>query len=1158
MAENKRTEDVAERAENAAEKKEEDKFTKEQRAAIGAAGRTIVSASAGSGKTTVMIEKILRLIISGTDVKEILAVTFTNKAAAQMKDKLRREIIRAINRKDTSPEQRARLREQLADVPGADISTIHSFCSRLIRSHFFAAGVDGSFSVIGSDDAAGSELRSKALDELFEEAYDEGEEKFLRLLSVYWRKKSDNNLRKILLSLYDKLRERADYREFMQNSLPFTEEKFDRIAAALFSMLREKCDYYAALAEKEEEYFRAVDRTKSEKNAKTVAGALRAIAGEPDYFSACALPAKSGFSIPRKEGAKKDDSEEDTLHMARLAKICDSVKKDIFEDCAKVRSRAEELDDYLRSGEIAECLVEYLLRLDDRLWELKRERGVLDYNDLEHVALSLLSQPAVAEEMKAKYKYVFVDEYQDVNPVQEKILSAVSGENVFLVGDVKQSIYGFRGSKSEFFVRKQREFEGTEGASSLFLTRNFRSADAVLDAVNSQFLRAMTNETAGIDYAAGSVMERGGRYETNSGRVQVHIWKDEEKKEAERGVYSVVDSYLAGRKKLSEYGARVRRLIERERNREFFDPDTGKRRRAEYSDIAVLSRKKGGRIAEVIGALTEEGIPVASVAAVNICKYPEVETLIDILSLIDDEEQDIPLCSALLSAMGGLTAEDLARIRLACPDGGEDERAPRNFRDCCRAYAAEQKDEIAFKLNRFYGYLKKLRTLSAVQDAGELLVGLLAETNMEARLLSRDNGEECLRRIHRFIAEASEPEPLSVHAFLDRLRALGYDVEYSENGGENSVKVLTMHASKGLEYPVVILDDLSEHFHGEDRDEVRLDGEFGIAPRCYRPESMVKSHTLLTRLCGKRQVAEEVKDEMNLFYVALTRAKYALHPIFSDVPVMPDVKYARSFADFVDFSVWEKYLGEEEETEPPKQEKSALVVKADRELSKEIVRAFLWKYPYAGAVGLPVKSSASAVLKESSAAPRAFSGEYFSVPELFPEEDARETGTAYHAFLEHCFLPAVPSEEFVRAESERLAAEGALSPETLARIDEKQLLKILALPVFSELSGMRLYREQKFLVSLPAGEVWRDKPADCAKEEVLFQGALDLLAVSDGEIRIVDYKYSTRDAEYLREHYAPQLRLYRDAVAKIMGADPAHIRCTIVNIRRGFQTDVLR
>ena len=783
MAENKRAEDVAERAENAAEKKEADKFTKEQRAAIGAAGRTIVSASAGSGKTTVMIEKILRLIISGTDVKEILAVTFTNKAAAQMKDKLRREIIRAINRKDTSPEQRARLREQLADVPGADISTIHSFCSRLIRSHFFAAGVDGSFSVIGSDDAAGSELRSKALDELFEEAYDEGEEKFLRLLSVYWRKKSDNNLRKILLSLYDKLRERADYREFMQNFLPFTEEKFDRIAAALFSMLREKCDYYAALAEKEEEYFRAVGRTKSEKNAKTVAGALRAIAGEPDYFSACALPAKSGFSIPRKESAKKDDSEEDTLHMARLAKICDSVKKDIFEDCAKVRSRAEELDDYLRSGEIAECLVEYLLRLDDRLWELKRERGVLDYNDLEHVALSLLSQPAVAEEMKAKYKYVFVDEYQDVNPVQEKILSAVSGENVFLVGDVKQSIYGFRGSKSEFFVRKQREFEGTEGASSLFLTRNFRSADAVLDAVNSQFLRAMTNETAGIDYAAGSVMERGGRYETNSGRVQVHIWKDEEKKEAERGVYSVVDSYLAGRKKLSEYGARVRRLIERERNREFFDPDTGKRRRAEYSDIAVLSRKKGGRIAEVIGALTEEGIPVASVAAVNICKYPEVETLIDILSLIDDEEQDIPLCSALLSAMGGLTAEDLARIRLACPDRGEDERAPRNFRDCCRAYAAEQKDEIAFKLNRFYGYLKKLRTLSAVQDAGELLVGLLAETNMEARLLSRDNGEECLRRIHRFIAEASEPEPLSVHAFLDRLRALGYDVEYSENGG---------------------------------------------------------------------------------------------------------------------------------------------------------------------------------------------------------------------------------------------------------------------------------------------------------------------------------------------------------------------------------------
>ena len=190
-------------------------FTEEQRAAIDARGKTIVSASAGSGKTTVMIEKIVRLIISGTDVKEILAVTFTKKAAAQMKEKLRKELIKAINSPETSPAVRAALKKQLAEVPSADISTIHSFCSKLIRSHFFAAGVDSDFSVIAEDDADGTKLKNDALDEVFEEAYEKGEENFLRLLSVYWRKKSDNRLRGILFDTYSALRMRADYRTFL-------------------------------------------------------------------------------------------------------------------------------------------------------------------------------------------------------------------------------------------------------------------------------------------------------------------------------------------------------------------------------------------------------------------------------------------------------------------------------------------------------------------------------------------------------------------------------------------------------------------------------------------------------------------------------------------------------------------------------------------------------------------------------------------------------------------------------------------------------------------------------------------------------------------------------------------------------------------------------
>ncbi len=1153
-------------------------FTPEQLAAIEAEGKTIVSASAGSGKTTVMIEKILRLIVSGTDVKEILAVTFTKKAAAQMKEKLRKELIKAINGPDTAPQQRTLLKNQLAEVPGADISTIHSFCSKLIRSHFFAAGVDSDFSVIGEDDADGAQLKSKALDEVFDEAYEEGEESFMRLLSVYWRKKSDNRLRGILSGAYSALRMRADYREFLQSAALFTEEKFEEISSQLFERLKEKCRYYSARAEAEKRYFEEIGREKSVKNAEEIIDALSGLIAAEDYFSACAQPCPA-FSA--KERLKKEDSPEFASHVAVLADVKEKVKNIFVKDNAEVLSREQELENYLCSGKTAESLSKYLLRFDEKFGALKREKALLDYNDLEHIALELLSMPQIAEELRAKYRYVFVDEYQDVNPVQEKILSTVSGENVFLVGDIKQSIYGFRGSKSVFFAEKQKEFESIAGSNSLYLTRNFRSSDAVLEAVNEQFLRAMTKENSDLEYARGSYMEKGGRYEAQSGRVQIHfVPKESAKKETEnRGIYSVEASWLKEKNAASAYAKQIRHIIESERNARYYDPDAGVYKRVEYADIAVLSRKKNGRITDVIAALSEEGIPVTASAAVNICDYPEVKALIDILSLIDNADQDIPLCSALLSALGELTADDLSKIRLAYPQ-------EYFFRNCCRSYAEEKKDLLAHKLQLFYEYFSKLRALSAVADAGELLTKILSETRMEARLLSRDNGAGCLKRIHRLISETLVPEPLSVHEFLDRLRALGYRIEYSENGGENAVRVLTMHASKGLEYPVVILDDLSLPFHGADKDEVLLSEEFGLAPKCYSPESMTVSTTVLRRLCEKKSQEDSVKDELNLFYVALTRAKYALHLMFTERTPAPDVRYAKSFAQFVDFSVWEKYVSEERVFELPYQERTALVTSPDRELTDEIVRAFSWKYPFAGSENLAVKSSATALLSaEDEDKPRPYVQEYFSVPALFQEPEETEwkeenagrkrdeksgplAGTAYHAFLEHfdfSLLEPVRNDREALADlaaenMERLRREKLLPEEQLALLDKSKLARILSNSVFYELSGMRLYKEQQFLVALPAREIWKKETAacgDCGDEEVLFQGAVDLLAVGEsGEVRVIDYKYSRGDKEYLRRHYAPQLDLYKKAVAKIMRVAPSAIRCTIVNIRRDFQVEI--
>ena len=1138
-------------------------FTKEQLAAIEASGKTIVSASAGSGKTTVMIEKIIRLIKSGTDVGEILAVTFTKKAASQMKEKLSKSLIAAINDPETTGEKRAVLKKQLVAVPTADISTIHSFCSKLLRSNFYKAGVDNSFRVIGGDDAEGTALKNEALSELFDEAYEEKDEEFLHLLSVYWRKKSDNTLRKIFLTTYEELRCRADYREYLVGSGAYTEETFERICADLLALLKEKCAYYLPMLQAQKAYF----ETSGSDGQKALVGELETafqnVCSATDYFAACAQ-AKPKITIVR--SSKKDDDEK-----KRKLEILSAIKGKlgkIYEELSETKTREEELKNFLISGQTARAVAKYLLRFDEKYETLKKERGVLDYNDLEHKALALLKDEEVQRETRKKYRHVFVDEYQDVNPVQEAIVSVIGGEHLFLVGDVKQSIYGFRGSKSKYFVEKQREFEAGKG-NSLHMTNNFRSSDAVLDLVNAQFSLAMTKRTSSVDYAADSYMERGGRYALNDGRAEIHFIKEEEKEALqERGIYSVKASTERRGTQESAMAKTIRHIIESERGKTWYDPDTGKYRQVQYSDIAVLSRKKQGRIAQTVASLSAEGVPVTSVSAVNICDYAEIKTLIDILSLIDNAEQDVPLCSALLSTMGNLTANDLAQIRLAYPK-------EKFFRRACKRYAFEREEKgdlLVHKLRVFYHYYAELRDLSCVMDAGELLTKILLDTRMEARLLSRENGGMCMRRIHRFIEEAGLTETPTVHGFLERLNDLDYKIECNENGGEDSVKVLTMHSSKGLEYPVVIVDNLNAPFRGVDKNDVLVEERYGLAPKAFDTEKMIKSETLLRRLHEKREMESSVADELNLFYVALTRAKYALHLVFKEPSVVPDVRYARSFADFTDFSVWEKYVVQDEIFDLPKQERAAIVFRPEEELVQKIMRSFSWQYAFSGFENLPVKSSATGLISGQESKVAAWDEREVSENEAeiawegeaLRAQTSVEKGLAYHAFLEKFDFSRLYQENGAPISREELLAIVREEYEKFSDplLSLEKLAEILSNPVFFELKDMRLYKEQQFLVSLPVRDTYADRAGmenlkNAPKtEEMLFQGAIDLLAVGDKEVRIIDYKYSVRDPDSIKEHYSLQLRLYKNAVAKILKISPDSVRCTIVNIYRGYQVDV--
>ncbi len=1112
------------------------RYTDEQRAVLAAEGRIIVSASAGSGKTFVMIERMLEKILAGADIDRMLALTFTKKAAAQMREKISRRLIARLNEPGTGEEERARLKNQLSRLPMAEISTIHSFCSRLIRSDFFLADVDGSFEVMAEDDADGKSLQAQALDGVFSDAYEAGDADFLELLSLYYRKKKDAKLKEILLDLYRKLRVRADYRDVLARAGAGEGLSFGAIADELLARTQRECAYIGRAVEGYLPELEALGNKSTAELIVQMLSFIREVCAAKDYFAFCALPVPA---FKRKEsiraegrGREREIIEKVAFYRAALG---DVIKENLG---GAVSARETEEARCLQARQTAARLAEFLRRFDARYEELKRERGKLDYNDLEHIALRLLSVPRVAAETRARFDYVFVDEYQDINPVQERIISLVGGENVFLVGDVKQSIYAFRGSKSVYFTQKQAEFSAA--GHSLFLTSNFRSADAVLSAVNRVFGRTMTKELCGIDYAARPM--RGGEgYAGNPGRVAVHLVAEEKEEPRERGVYSVLEAYEAarGRAHGSAQAREILDIIEEELHGQIYDPDEKKFRPVRYGDIAVLSRKKEGAIAEIAAYLSENGIPVSAAAKTDICAFPEIRQVTDILSLIDNREQDVPLCSALLSAMGGLDNAELAAIRLRYS------RRREPFRRCVRRYAEDLVDGTAQKLKNFFARLEKYVVLSHVLNAGELIERLIAETGTETDWLSRTDGARRLARLRAFALQAQDR---NVHEFLVWLKSLEYRVPVGENAGDDAVKVLTMHASKGLEYPVVILTDLDAPFHGADRGEVSYSEAFGIAPKCYDGEKRLVYDTLLRRLIRMEEREEERKSELNILYVAMTRAKYSLHLVRGekDAAKHSDPFYAKNYAALLPLDCFEGQVAPPYAARAPFERRQILVTGGSEELTEKIVRSFRPAYPHAAATELPVKTSASGILQAEGAGE-----EYYAVHRLVEETEEGEgaadktlVGTAYHAFLQYADFSADGAQEL-----ERLLRRNLLTAEQGKLISAKKAREILSMPVFRRLKDAQLFREQPFLVLLPAEEILGVP----AKEEVLFQGFIDLLAVTERGVEIVDYKYSARTDADLRRHYAPQIRLYRKAAAKIMKIDERSVRAVIVNIQAGTE-----
>lgn len=1108
-------------------------LTAEQSAAIAARGKVIVSASAGSGKTFVMIEKLVQAIIGGADLDEVLAVTFTKKASAQMKEKLRHALIDRLNG-GTCPKERIKL--QLSKISTADISTIHSFCARLIRKYFYVLGVNSDFDVTSADDGCAQEFKRRALDVVFDRNYGEENEDFKLLLKCFMKKRSDASLRRLVLEAHSAVRSTARYERLLEGARDlYTDEGYERVCRDYSEYLSGE---YAKLRAAVEKFRAGFPVTAKHAVYDKIFGEMLTaltVAGNGGIFGE-----KPPLTVTRKPA----DAAEDKEAGESFKRFKDGVAKRYAALCGDFESDSMEKARFMESGKIAIAFSRLLLEFDREYAQVKNDENKLDYNDLEHLTLKLLEDGAVRSEISGGYKYVFVDEYQDVNPVQEEIISALSGET-FLVGDVKQAIYGFRGSKSAFFSKKFAAF-GNTGGTALKLSSNFRSTDGVLNFVNSLFSEIMREDCCGVDYKNTAQMAFGELYPRGYGEAGIKIFGKDVPEEREKSVYSVA---CGGCK--AEYtreGLAVLEIVKSELQKQHFDLKSGKFVETQPQDICVLTRKNKGESAEgIIRALTEKGgYPVSGAQDSNVCVLPEVKQMLDVLSLIDNAEQDVPLVTALISPLGGLTEDELASIRIAA-DGKKSFSAGmerKTFRKCCKEYSVLP-GVISGKLNAFYAKLDELRGLSDILSADGLICELLERYGLESGY-----GRDAERKVKNVMRLAAEGVNLTLTAFLEKIKAGGYEVSAPSSAQSGGIKIMSMHASKGLEFPVVIIADICKSFKGADYSETPFDELYGFAPKCYDAQKLLSYKTVLRRFASRRSENEDLKNELNLFYVACTRAMCRLHILAEEIIPYNEISAANAkcYAELFDASKFSSeeitFAGGEE-----KRAEGSSIPQPNPALAEAVKRAFAVPYGHAESVNLPVKSSASAILKASRAEEPAY-----SVHQLFGGEGETGTkrGTAYHRFLELCDFSVKDKSGIERQKSEFLK-EGLITEEQSVLLDEGELSEILNMPAFDGLGGAQLFREREFLCRLPANEILETSATD----GVLVQGAIDLLAVGDFGVKIIDYKYSGKSDAALVKTYSKQLALYKKAVSRIMRKAEDEIKTVIINVHLRRQIDIL-
>ena len=894
-------------------------WTAAQERAIEARGKNLlVAAAAGSGKTAVLVQRIIGLVLSGTcDVDELLVVTFTHAAAEEMRSRLESALAKAVEaEQDTA--QMARLERQMVLLSGASIQTIDSFCQSILRRSFTELDLDPKFRVANEQELR--LIRRDVLEDLFERKYEEGKEEFLEFTDAYGgSERGDEPLYRLVLGLYD-----------FSQSQPFPAEWLEQLpeefAVPEGKGLRDTPWYEAVLQELRLVLEKAHAENESAldlaeelgadfylDNLREDSGAIRSLRQALESGSwQMIYEAFQTNSFGRLKTAPKgsEDSVKEPVKAVR-----DSYKKAVQSLKEKYFSVTEEelLEDLRRTAPMLAELTETVMEFRKDYAAAKHERSIVDFSDLEHFALEILSSggkrdgsgnlipSAAAEDLREKYKAIMVDEYQDTNGVQEAILNLIARPergNLFAVGDVKQSIYRFRLADLGLFLKKYREYPHLGSQyERIDLSMNFRSRSGVLSAINFLFVQLMARGTMELSYDKDAMLYPGPEYpacpgeapETLDGPVELALIVDDEAETSDGGdggepaegkEAAEEEEDLRGAALEAQWIANRLREIQ-SRGTMVFDSAQKKYRPFQWRDAVILLRSVRSTANEMLEVLRQNDIPAYASVDGGYFETQEIRVMLALLTVLDNARQDIPLAAVLLSPIGGMTEEDLANIRLAAPEediytallrsadpgnrlaDGVAERASaflRRLSDWRNLSRELSVPELIWQLYRDTGYY---------DYAGGLSGGLLKQANLRM-LVDRAAAYEKtdFRGLFRFLR------------FVERMREMDSDLAAARTLGEseNVVRIMSIHKSKGLEFPLVFVASLGKKFNLADaeRPPVLIHRELGLGPCRVDMEGPVEYPTFARQAIAQRIRQESKAEEMRVLYVALTRARERL------------------------------------------------------------------------------------------------------------------------------------------------------------------------------------------------------------------------------------------------------------------------------------------